>query len=272
MQQPDFTHIRWFVDGGLVKTKIDINGIYSNYGSFEYNDYASLDFYDYQNFASGVGKIYKVKAEIKNEDISNPYYTCMAVSEIPVVVLRCHDNYLTTSTYNIANGFTNSLIVPFYPYVFATDFYLNGSVNGYIQSNPTILAACHEIILDDGFETGNLDFIAGGNMLEECNSQHVSSKLAAEETVLSEVMFSIYPNPFSIQTKFFAALTEDGLLSIELYNIIGEKVATLVNKTYPKGEYVFTFENPRLQNGIYTVLFKHNNYQHTEKLVKTSDL
>ena len=61
-----------------------------------------------------------------------------------------------------------------------------------------------------------------------------------------------YPNPFNPTTKIDYQLPFDSRVQIELYNITGERVATLVNMDQKAGYYTFDFTNTsHLSSGVY---------------------
>jgi hypothetical protein len=62
-----------------------------------------------------------------------------------------------------------------------------------------------------------------------------------------------YPNPFNPATKINYSLPNDSRVTLEVYNIIGERVAQLVNEVQSAGYYVVnfgTFYN-NITSGIY---------------------
>jgi hypothetical protein len=53
---------------------------------------------------------------------------------------------------------------------------------------------------------------------------------------------------------------------VQVYNITGQKVATLANKTYGKGSYTLQFDAVRLPTGICIVRAVLGNTVHTNKI------
>ncbi len=53
---------------------------------------------------------------------------------------------------------------------------------------------------------------------------------------------SIYPNPFNPATKISFVVNKDNMVQLNIYNIRGEKIRTLVQDRLPQNEYVFTWD------------------------------
>lgn len=60
-----------------------------------------------------------------------------------------------------------------------------------------------------------------------------------------------YPNPFNPSTKINYSLPSDSKVTLEVFNINGERVEMLVNAYQSAGFYTFNFENNRIASGIY---------------------
>ncbi|MFI5236677.1 MAG: choice-of-anchor B family protein [Ignavibacteriales bacterium] len=60
-----------------------------------------------------------------------------------------------------------------------------------------------------------------------------------------------YPNPFNPSTTIKYSVPENGLVNLSVYNLLGEKVAELVNDVLNTGEYNVNFNASQLTSGIY---------------------
>lgn len=76
-----------------------------------------------------------------------------------------------------------------------------------------------------------------------------------------------YPNPFNSYTHIEFMLIEDGLVNISIYNLLGEKVKTLVNDYRKSGNYKILFDASDLPAGTYLYEMKVNNFRKTKKMI-----
>ena len=63
-----------------------------------------------------------------------------------------------------------------------------------------------------------------------------------------------YPNPFNPTTKINYTLPNDSRVTLEIFNLIGERVAQIVNEQQAAGYYVVNFGSSSVKNiasGIY---------------------
>ncbi|NOY77411.1 MAG: family 16 glycosylhydrolase [Calditrichaeota bacterium] len=63
-------------------------------------------------------------------------------------------------------------------------------------------------------------------------------------------LFHNYPNPFSRATSIRFRISEAGHVRVEIYNILGQEVAVLLNQVKPAGEYRVEWQ-PRLKSGLF---------------------
>jgi len=64
-------------------------------------------------------------------------------------------------------------------------------------------------------------------------------------------LFSNYPNPFNPETIIKFQITERGLVTLKVYDVLGREVTTLVNEERVPGIYSETFNGTNLASGIY---------------------
>lgn len=60
-----------------------------------------------------------------------------------------------------------------------------------------------------------------------------------------------FPNPFNPQTKINYSIPSEAQVQIEIFNIMGENIKTLVNKTLQAGNYETEFSAENLSSGVY---------------------
>jgi glycosidase len=76
-----------------------------------------------------------------------------------------------------------------------------------------------------------------------------------------------YPNPFNPVTNIVYQLSEPGLVKLNVYNVLGKKVASLVNTSQTAGEYVAQFNAENLSSGIYIYRLESVNSILSQKMI-----
>ncbi|MCL5011882.1 MAG: T9SS type A sorting domain-containing protein [Patescibacteria group bacterium] len=78
-----------------------------------------------------------------------------------------------------------------------------------------------------------------------------------------------YPNPFNPTTNIKFDLPKESNVILKVYNILGEEVATLVNKVMPAGQQVVTFNASQLASGMYIYRMEADNFVQVKKMMLT---
>ncbi len=78
-----------------------------------------------------------------------------------------------------------------------------------------------------------------------------------------------YPNPFNPTTTFTYELAQETRVSLKVYNIIGEEVATLVNEVQGAGSRSVMFNASNLASGVYYYRLQTDNFTATKKMMLT---
>ncbi|GIV60451.1 MAG: hypothetical protein KatS3mg043_1540 [Rhodothermaceae bacterium] len=60
-----------------------------------------------------------------------------------------------------------------------------------------------------------------------------------------------FPNPFNLQTTIRYELARTGRVSLEVFDLLGRRIATLVNGEQPAGSFTVTFDARDLASGMY---------------------
>ncbi|MDD5765820.1 MAG: FlgD immunoglobulin-like domain containing protein, partial [Candidatus Marinimicrobia bacterium] len=80
-----------------------------------------------------------------------------------------------------------------------------------------------------------------------------------------------FPNPFNAQTNIRYDLPEEGRVTIQLYNLMGQRVRTLIDRTQPAGSYSLVWDSKNddgtaIASGIYFLRFKAGSFSKLEKV------
>jgi len=76
-----------------------------------------------------------------------------------------------------------------------------------------------------------------------------------------------FPNPFNPSTKIRISLSSESDVKIEVYNLLGELIRTLINNKIAAGNHEIIFESDGLPSGIYIYRFESENYMDSKKMI-----
>jgi hypothetical protein len=75
-----------------------------------------------------------------------------------------------------------------------------------------------------------------------------------------------YPNPFNPSSTIRYGLPQDAMTTLEVFNILGQRVAVLVNEEQQAGYHEVTFQNQGLGSGIYFYRLTAGKFSETRKM------
>jgi hypothetical protein len=76
-----------------------------------------------------------------------------------------------------------------------------------------------------------------------------------------------YPNPFNPSTSIRYQVPEQIFVTIKVYDILGNEIATLVNEEKPAGSYEVDWDASKLTSGIYFYSLSSGNFFSTKKMI-----
>tara|TARA_B100000886_G_C20224446_1_gene407859 strand:- start:16 stop:699 length:684 start_codon:yes stop_codon:yes gene_type:complete len=119
--------------------------------------------------------------------------------------------------------------------------------------------------------TGMEDFVNRIYVGTYYNDQESGSTVSTdEELVVAPKRFNLeqnYPNPFNPITNIAFELDRPGEVLIELFDMKGATVQTLLNEPRNSGRHEFLFNGSSLASGVYLYSMTHNGITQTKKLV-----
>ena len=79
-------------------------------------------------------------------------------------------------------------------------------------------------------------------------------------------LFNNYPNPFNPATTIRYELRVGGSVSLKVYDILGQEVATLVNEHQSAGDHAVVFDAQAHASGVYFYTLRAGSFTKTEKM------
>ncbi len=95
----------------------------------------------------------------------------------------------------------------------------------------------------------------------------VSVNLEADQSLNEFQLFQNYPNPFNPSTKIQYTIGSRQIVTLKVYDLLGNEVATLVDDQRTAGLNEFTWNAEGLPSGIYFYSIKAGSFQQTRKMI-----
>jgi hypothetical protein len=76
-----------------------------------------------------------------------------------------------------------------------------------------------------------------------------------------------YPNPFNPSTRISFNLEKTGYTELSVYNMLGQKVASLFSGIMAAGSHEFSFNASKFQSGVYVYQLKSGSFSQTRKMM-----
>jgi len=80
-------------------------------------------------------------------------------------------------------------------------------------------------------------------------------------------LFQNYPNPFNPVTNVRFFLPKAGPVTIEVFDVAGKKMATVLNSKKPAGSYSIEFDGSNLASGIYFYRLQAGQFVDVKKMI-----
>jgi len=189
---------------------------------------------------------------------------------------------LLVKTYNGLNSWGLSLHGPPYQSSLTDVFFINNNT-GYVtggdgkinyttncgnswqeQNTPTTstLNSIHFPTETTGYAVGT-----GGTILKTTNGGITGTNYSINNNNKDFYLHQNYPNPFNPSTFIKYTLPKSEKVNIEIFNLLGKKITTLVNKVMPAGLHEVEFKANELPSGVYFYRIVVGNFQDYKKMI-----
>ena len=80
-------------------------------------------------------------------------------------------------------------------------------------------------------------------------------------------LYDNYPNPFNPSTRIKYSVPNTSVVKLDVFNLVGEKISTLVNETKQPGTYEVSFDATNISSGVYFYKISTKEYSDVKKLM-----
>ncbi|MBP9582674.1 MAG: T9SS type A sorting domain-containing protein [Ignavibacterium sp.] len=116
--------------------------------------------------------------------------------------------------------------------------------------------------------------LGSGQVGTELIVDEITFKVGGSTAVLEEEIFPStfflnqnYPNPFNPSTSIQYQIAGISQVTLKVYDVLGNEVATLVNEAKPAGSYEVNFNASKLSSGIYFYKLQAGTFLKTKKMI-----
>jgi hypothetical protein len=139
-------------------------------------------------------------------------------------------------------------------------------LRGFIEGNGTTTEQQFYSFIDENLAAGKYQYRL--KQIDFDGSFEYSEIVEVEVGVPDEFSLSQnYPNPFNPETSIEYRIGSIEKVSLKVYDMLGRKVATLVNEIKEPGIYEVKFDAGNLSSGIYYYALEAGNFRDIKKLI-----
>ncbi len=114
---------------------------------------------------------------------------------------------------------------------------------------------------------GGTKFVYRLKVIDIDGSFEYSDEINVEVKPAKFELLQNYPNPFNPTTNIRFTLPETQNVKLDVYNMLGEKVTTLLDRKMEAGFHSVNFDASQLSNGIYIYRIQAGNFTQVKKMI-----
>ncbi len=139
------------------------------------------------------------------------------------------------------------------------------SISATVEADSTAQTGVRTLYVqyDDGSGLVRVDTLTDGLYVKQMEDTGPNSIGSIE----GSQAFRIYPNPFKDDCLLTYDLSGNSKVTIELYNILGERIKTLIDTRQPSGPQQLRINNGSVDQGIYLVRLQVNDRSYSKILI-----
>jgi len=164
------------------------------------------------------------------------------------------------------------------------ELYINGKLDAFKYWSGSIASSPYDLMLAQALPNNNqnnfsgklddlrlYDFELPYNDIQKLYDLETSVDDETNNLPITSTLFQNYPNPFNGQTIVKFQIGSFSKVTIEIYNILGQKVVSLLNEEKSAGEYSISWDGKnnrgiKVNTSVYFIRMKAGNNTFTKKI------
>jgi len=136
--------------------------------------------------------------------------------------------------------------------------------------------SCHDGVITNGLPSDHTNYTndicmgchgTGALSPDEAHAHLMDIELMNCHTPETTALMQNYPNPFNPSTDISFMLSENGYVTLKIYDVLGSLVETLISNELSAGSYNYSWDASQLSTGIYLYQLQTKNYTQTRKMI-----
>ncbi|MDP2302407.1 MAG: T9SS type A sorting domain-containing protein [Ignavibacteria bacterium] len=137
---------------------------------------------------------------------------------------------------------------------------------GFVEGNGTTSITQSYNFIDNSAVSGK--YLYRLKQIDLDGTINYSNKVEVDASIPNDfVLYQNYPNPFNPTTTIKFALPTDSKVLLEVFNVMGKKVKTLINSELKSGYHNYEFNANTLSSGIYFYKLNAGKFSSIKKLI-----
>ena len=262
----------WNTDGTLL--------MYDSFHSVPSTGGKPIEFWDVNSIDNATDQISRVNLPIENDcQVGNPFFSGTSDRYIVCDMFSDARSYQAVTAFDIytmkrsiisengyvkdpSGNFPNIGIGRYSPDDLSIIYQVYSATDGIYRIYKKSLAEDHMTL------TGAAEYyFYGGTPLWFVVGNGTSVENGAENQPSSFSLGASYPNPFNPSTSIPFTIVKEGGYTLEVYDILGRKAATLVNGKMNAGSYNVRFDGTGLASGVYLYSLRSGSVSKTGRMM-----
>lgn len=138
------------------------------------------------------------------------------------------------------------------------------------ETNPLMWFGMPTRLGTNTYHQGDEFLIIAGSGYTVNDVYDFTSPIASVESITDGISYQLYqnyPNPFNPSTTIQFSVPEKSNVKLEIFNILGQKVTTLINSEMDRGVYKKEFNAAKFASGVYIYRIQAGNFVSSRKLL-----